>query len=113
MVHKLIKKIEAEQRQLEDDAFSAGLSALGMSPVQVKAVLGRYQWLRAVKNIQKETKTARIEKVCQVAQESYMEALEKAISELSRPLKLADWTRAGKAMNRIFQIKGINTHIRG
>ena len=103
MSNKLIKKIEAEQREIDKNAFFAGMKALGFNQDQQKTVYSHYGWMMAISRIKEEIDTPRIQKVYKTAYESYMLSLTRTIRDLPEPLKLADWTRAGKAMRRVFK----------
>ena len=101
MSKKLCRKEVAERKRLEYAAFSAGLEALGLSPEDQKSVYSEYQWMCGVYGLMKEVNTPRIERACRVANERYLSSITSAIRNLPKPLKLADWTRAGIAMERI------------
>ena len=103
MSNKLIKKIEAEQREIDNEAFFAMMKALGFSQAQQETVYSHYRWMRAISKIKEEVDTPRIQKVYQTARETYLLSLKRTIQDLPQPLKLADWTRAGKAMKHVFK----------
>ena len=102
MTHRLIKKIDVEQKKLEISALSAACQALGFSDESRKDVARHYEWLLTLQLIQKEIEpTDRMIKQLVHAKRNYIMSLERAISKA--PLKVADWTRAGRAMQRVFK----------
>ena len=103
MKHKLIIKIEKEQKLLEQKALRQGLKALGLNDMQTNRVLDQFGWLQGVRTVHEEVDTLRIKKCLTRAQNAYLVALEDGIASLEKPLTLQNWTRAGQAMRRVFR----------
>ena len=103
MASSLIQKIEKEQYLLERQAILVSLIALGVAPDDQVKIVGNYQWLQAMKNIKRKVPTERVVKKCEVAYQSYLRSLDAGLSNIGKPLKLKDWTRAGQAMASVFQ----------
>ena len=102
MTHKLIKKIDLEQKKLEIKAMSAACQAIGFPEERQKDVIRHYEWLLTLRLIQKEIEpTDRMTKQLVHAEQNYMMALERAIAKT--PLKVSDWTNAGHAMQRVYK----------
>ena len=106
---KIIQKIEREQILLEEKAMEAALTALGIQPLPKEKVMDDFRWLRSMKRIQKETQSERMKKNCEIAYDKYIASVETAIDSIAKPLKLKDWTRAGKAMADAFRINAAQT----
>ena len=102
MTSKLICKIEKEQEVLEEKAVATALVALGINPTQRRQIMEDYAWLQNMKKIHQQCASARTTKCEEAAFKRYQSALDLGIQQLGAPLKVADWKRAGEAMNRVF-----------
>lgn len=102
MQHKIIQKINAEQKELGVKAMSAACEALGFMPETQSDIVRHYEWLLALQLIQKKMeKTERMAKQQTYAEQNFLISLERAIAK--HPLKLSDWTNAGQAMQRVYR----------
>ena len=103
MKHKLIIKIDKEQKLLEQEALRQGLNALGMEAYHTDNILEHFRWLQSMKTVYQEAQTSRTKKCLVVAQDRYDCSLEAGLQSLNGLTTLKHWTRAGQAMNRVFR----------
>lgn len=96
------QNIDAQQKELDIKAISAACHALGFSQETQNDVVRHYEWLLTLRLIQKKMeKTDNMIKQHMYAQQNYLFSLERAIAK--HPLKLSDWTKAGRAMQRVYK----------
>lgn len=102
MEHRLIQKINTEQKELELKAMTAACRAIGFSETEQQDVIRHYEWMLTLRLLQnKMEKTERMANQHTYAERNYLLALERAIAK--HPLKLSDWTNAGRAMQRVYK----------
>ncbi len=109
MQHKLIQKINPKQKELDLRAMSVACKALGFTPETQSDIVRHYEWILTLRLIQMNIPiTEHMNKQHLFAKQNYLSALERAIAK--HPLKLSDWTKAGRAMQRVY--KGAYTKTR-
>ena len=102
------QNIDAQQKGLDLNAMKAACQALGFSQESQNDIVRHYEWILTLRLIQMNIPiTEHMNKQHLFAKQNYLSALERAIAK--HPLKLSDWTRVGRAMQRVYKEASVKT----